>query len=117
MLALLVDGVDSRGIMAEAGIKGDTLRNYFTRIFNKTGMGSRLELVLMVVRNPILDARLAEYLAEKRRNGNVDGTVDGNAVGRKSAGVVKGGADSGTDTTARHRIGSPRLPRKGAQLG
>lgn len=72
---LLVNGHSTDAALGKAmGISPTSMRKYMAGLFNATGMGSRLELALFIVRHPQLERLLhhgPDY--ERTRRSKYDG--------------------------------------------
>jgi len=66
MVALLCEGRSNRDIAEELGISEETVSNQMVDIFNRTGMGSRLEVVVRLLPT-LLGLEVAPLEAERDR--------------------------------------------------
>ena len=55
VLALLAQGHDNSGIARELNLAEQTVRNYVSRLYEKTGLGSRVELVVWTLKHGLVD--------------------------------------------------------------
>ena len=55
VLALLAQGYDNSGIAKELELAEQTVRNYVSRLYEKTGLGSRVELVVWTLKHGLVD--------------------------------------------------------------
>jgi len=65
VVALVAEGLANRGIARELNLSEHTIKKYLSRIFEKLGVSTRVELVLCAVNNG--DPRPAEWLAGATR--------------------------------------------------
>jgi two-component system nitrate/nitrite response regulator NarL len=57
VVKLVTKGTNNHGIALELGLTQHTVRNYLSRIFEKLGVSSRVELVLYAIDQPATDQR------------------------------------------------------------
>jgi len=60
IVALIVRGYRNRGIASRLKTSEQVIKNYLRSIFNKTGVGDRLELAMFTIHHPLLAEAAAE---------------------------------------------------------